>query len=272
MSKKLAAGSDAIVLDVKCGNGAFMETEENANELGQIMVDIGKKSGKKTVAVITDMSQPLGKCVGNSIEVIEAIETLKGNGPEDITELSIELATQMLMVGEIETDCIKSKKDMEINSVKAKEGMEIDYIKAKEKVTQILKSGDALMKFGQFIEAQGGNLKVIEDYSLFPQAQQKSEIKATQGGYVSGINAGTIGMASQRSGAGRATKDEQIDLSAGIILNKKVGDRVEASETLATVYSSDQAKLLEAHELTQSAFIIEKDPPTKKDLIINIIK
>lgn len=250
MSKKLAAGSDAIVLDVKCGNGAFMETEEDAAQLGRIMVEIGKKAGKKTIAVITDMNQPLGRGVGNSIEVMEAIETLRGEGPEDITELSIELAAQMIMAGEVETD----------------------HDKAREKVICTLESGDALKKFRQFIKAQGGDPHVTEDFSIFGMARFKEEIRADLDGYISDIKASVIGLASQRSGAGRATKDDDIDLNAGIILNKKIGDKAEKNQLLATVFSNDRRKLKEAADLAGAAFSIKKNPPKPKDLIKQIIK
>ncbi len=250
MSKKLAAGSDAIILDVKCGNGAFMETEDAAVDLGRIMVEIGRKAGKKTIAVITDMNQPLGKGIGNSIEVMEAIEALKGEGPEDITNLSIELGTQMVMAGEIEKE----------------------HDKAKGKVLCALESGAALDKFKEFVKAQGGDTGVVEDFSLFGLPAHDAEIKAETAGYISEIKAGVIGMASQRSGAGRATKDDVIDLNAGIILNKKVGDKVDAGQLLATIYAGDKRKLYESAELAKTAFNIKKDPPIKKDLIIKIIE
>ena len=250
MSKKLAAGSDAIVLDVKCGNGAFMETEKDAYDLGSMMVDIGKKAEKKTIALITDMSQPLGKGVGNSIEVIEAIDTLKGEGPDDITELSLELAAQMIMAGGIETE----------------------YKSARKKAEEALHSGAALDKFSQFIKAQGGNEEVINDYGIFDQAVHKSVINAEETGYINEIKAGVIGIASQRSGAGRVKKEDSIDLSAGVILNKKVGEKVSVGDRLAAIYGNDNSKVSEAAEITKKAFSIKKDPPGRKDLIKEIIK
>ena len=199
MSKKLASGSDAIVLDVKCGDGAFMQTLEDACELAQWMVDLGNEDGKKTIAVVTDMNQPLGKAVGNSLEVIEAIETLKGNGPEDITELSLTLAGVMIYAGG--------------KAASREEGHSL--------AEEMLKNGKALEKLTQFIEGQGGNSGVVKDYQLFPQPAYKQELICEQVGYVSQIAARAIGLASQHSGAGRATKEDAIDLSAGIYLHKK---------------------------------------------------
>lgn len=249
MSKKLAAGTDAIILDVKCGTGAFMETLDDACALGEIMVEIGKVAGKKTIAVITDMNQPLGKAVGNSIEVIEAIETLKGRGPDDITQLSIELATHMIMVGDMETD----------------------YDKAKHKVNEVLYSGTALCKLRQFIQAQGGDTEVIDNYDLFGVMSNGIDIICGQNGYVSRINAGIIGHASQLSGAGRATKDDVIDMTAGIIIHKKVGASVAKGDVLATVYGQSEIKVKNAKEVSDSAFTITSKQPEATDLIKRII-
>ena len=249
MSKKLAAGADAIVLDVKCGNGAFMETPEEAIALGEIMVEIGKSAGKKTIAVITDMNQPLGKGVGNSIEVIEAIETLKGRGPDDITQLSIELATRMVMAGNIEAE----------------------YEAAKTKINEALYSEAALYKLRQFIEAQEGDPAVIDNYDLFGTALNKENIICNENGYVSGINAGNIGHASQLSGAGRATKDDTIDMNAGIIIHKKVGTPVLKGDVLATVYGQSKMKVNEAKDVAAPAFRIASEAPAPIELIKHII-
>ena len=198
MSKKLASGSDAIVLDVKCGNGAFMEKMEDAEELGRWMVDIGNAAGKKTVSFITDMSQPLGKAVGNSLEVIEAIETLKNKGPADITELSLRLSAYMVYLGG------KTKSPDE----------------AYKMVHEKLISGAGLKKLSEFISGQGGNTEVINDYSLLPAAKYNNKIRCTEEGFVFSIDARAIGNASLHSGAGRETKEDKIDLGAGIIINK----------------------------------------------------
>lgn len=249
MSKKLAAGSDAIVLDVKCGNGAFMENAEKAKELGKIMCEIGNAAGRKTVAAITDMSQPLGKAVGNSLEVVEAIETLKGNGPKDITELSIQLAGLMVYLG-------GRAKNMAEGVIMAE---------------QALSSGAALKKLRLFIERQGGNPNVINDYSLFPKASFKTQLTATESGYVSEIVAKCVGMASQHTGAGRATKEDDIDLSAGIVVEKKVGDRVSKGDILATFYGNNKEKLVAAEKEAIKAFVISSERVEKPKLVKEIM-
>ncbi len=249
MSKKLASGSDAIVLDVKVGNGAFMENQHDAEILAELMVEIGNNAGRRTVAVITEMGQPLGKAVGNSLEVIEAIETLKGKGPADITELAERLSGIMIYLGG------KAKTP--------EEGLEM----AKE----ALADGRGLAKLREFISAQGGNPKVIEDYTLFPQHSVQKEIYAESSGYVTGIEAGKIGLASQHTGAGRATKEEDVDLSAGICLSKKVGDKVERGQLLATLYGNDLFKLENAAITAAAAFKIEEKNVEKPKLIKKII-
>jgi len=250
MSKKLASGSDAIVLDVKCGNGAFMEKFEDACELGGLMVEIGKADGKKTIAVITDMSQPLGLAVGNSLEVIEAIETLKGKGPRDITELSLVLASYMIYAAD--------KAD----------SPEAGY----EMARKALESGAALKKLAEFIEGQGGDPGVIENDMLFPQPNCKSEIFAESDGFVGAIEARAIGLASQHSGAGRATKEDTIDLSAGIILAKKVGDPVAKGELLASVYGNVQSKVEAGAAEAAKAFRIQNEKPEELVLIKKVIR
>ena len=250
MSKKLASGSDAIVLDVKCGNGAFMEKMKDAEELGRWMVDIGNAAGKKTVAFITDMSQPLGNAVGNSLEVIESIETLKNRGPVDITELSLRLSAYMVYLGG------KTKSPAE----------------AYQMVHEKLILGEGLKKLSEFITGQGGNADVINDYSLMPGAKYKSEIKCTEEGYVFSIDARAIGNASLHSGAGRETKEDKIDLGAGIIINKKVGDSVKMGDLLATIYSNDREKLEKASNIGKDAFTISKEKPELPILIKKIIE
>lgn len=249
MSKKLASGSDAIVLDVKTGDGAFMERQEDAESLGALMVKMGQAAGKKTIAAITDMNQPLGNAVGNSVEVIEAIDTLKGKGPEDITELALTLAGLMIYAGE------KAKTPEEGRAM------------AEEALT----SGCALKKLADFIEGQGGNRRVVEDYGLFPQASVRRQVVAAEEGYVQRLEARAIGMASQHSGAGRATKEDVIDLSAGIILNKKVGDFVKKGESLAEVFGNDEVRVEAAMAEALKAFHIGRARPEKESLIKKII-
>lgn len=249
MSKKLASGSDAIVLDVKCGDGAFMETADKAEQLGSMMAEIGTADGKKTIAVITDMEQPLGKAVGNSLEVIEAIETLKGNGPEDITELSLELAGMMIYAG--------GKADTpEQGRAMAKDA---------------LNSGAGLEKMKHFIKGQGGDAGVIDDYSLFGSAAYEEPVFAENDGYICRLHAKQVGLASQHAGAGRASKEDEIDMTAGIYLEKKTGDVVKTGDKLATVYGNDKEKVRAAAAELAKAYVIGDDRPERQDLIHKVI-
>ena len=249
MSKKLAAGSDAIVLDVKVGDGAFMENEKDAEILAELMVDIGNKAGRRTVAAITEMGQPLGKAVGNSLEVIEAIQTLKGQGPEDITQLAERLSGIMVYLGGKATS--------------PEEG----YAMTKE----ALRDGRGLAKLKEFIAAQGGNPDVIDDYSLFPAHSMKKELVAYRDGYVQKIEARRIGLASQHTGAGRATKEDTVDLSAGIYVCKKVGDEVKKGDVLAILYGNDRNKLEAAEGEALRAFELGKQQAKPPVLIKKII-
>lgn len=249
MSKKLASGSDAIVLDVKCGSGAFMKDLEAAETLAEWMVEIGKLAGKKMAAFITDMEQPLGLGVGNSIEVQEAIETLKGKGPEDITELSVKLAGYMIYAGE--------------GAASYEEGV--------EKAKSAVESGAALEQFRKFVKAQAGDPAIADDYGLFPQAEFVLPLISEKDGYVTALSAETVGKASQLSGAGRARKEDDVDLAAGIILKKKVGDSVKAGESLAEVFANDRSKGEAALKLLKEAFIIGEERPEKRQVIYKVI-
>ena len=250
MSKKLASGSDAILLDVKCGDGAFMKDSEEAFELAKIMVDIGNGMGKDTVAIISDMEQPLGKAVGNSIEVIEAIETLKGNGPADLHELSIALGSQMLILGGV------AKNEQE----------------ARSNLQEVIESGAAYEKFKQFVEAQGGKPEEIEDISLLPAAKYKQDILASKDGFIKSIKAESVGLAAMQLGAGRETKESEIDLSAGIYLHKKVGDHVAKGQPLATLHSSSEEKLDFAKEKIISAFSIGSEKEEQRPLVLGVVE
>ncbi len=249
MSKKLAAGSDAIVLDVKVGDGAFMENEQDAETLANLMVDIGDDAGRRTVAAITEMGQPLGCAVGNALEVIEAIETLKGNGPADITELAERLAGVMVYLGG--------------KAATPEEGHAM--------ATEALRSGRGLVQFQKFVQAQGGDPAIVDDYTLFPQAAHHLDLLAETDGYVQKIAARAIGLASQHTGAGRATKEDQIDLAAGIYLHKKVGDAVKQGDVLATFYGNDPAKLENGRQEAAKAFAIGQTPVERPKLIKKII-
>lgn len=250
MSKKLAAGADAIVLDVKCGKGAFMKDMDEARELASLMVEIGKADGKDIIAVITDMDQPLGCAVGNGMEVQEAIDVLKGRGPEDIKELSVHLAGYMVYMG-------NKASSME-------EGV--------EKARKALEAGRALDKFKELITGQGGDPAITDNPKLLPQSSNKMELLAWEDGYVSKIDAMGIGIASQHVGAGREKKEDDIDLSAGIYLHEKIGNRVRKGQLLVSMYGNDRQKVERALEEVKCAVAISGEKPEIPELIKEIIK
>ncbi len=247
MSKKLAAGSDAIILDVKCGNGAFMKTLDEARELADWMVDIGRMSGKKMTAIISDMNQPLGNAVGNSLEVREAIEVLRGNGPEDITELSLTLAGAMIAAGTAEKNSQ--------NSCKGEEAQNF-LNECREKAKRALDNGEGLKKLREMIANQGGCPDITEDLQLLPEARTCVDVIAREAGFVTELDAMTIGLASQHSGAGREKKEDGIDMSAGILLHKKIGDSVESGDVLCSVYGNDEDKVRRAADEAEKAYRI----------------
>lgn len=250
MSKKLAGGADAIVLDVKTGNGAFMKDFANAKKLAEAMVAIGKEVGRDTAAYITDMNQPLGNAVGNALEVKEAIKTLKGQGPEDLTELCIELGSGMLQLAGKATDLEAGKKILREN----------------------LKNGKALAKFAEMITAQAGNAKVIEDLSLLPAADSTVEVKAEKSGYISEIKALDVGLSAMILGAGRENKESKIDLAVGLELKKKTADQVNKGDILAVLHYNDSKNLEEAKQKLLEAFTITAEKKDKNKLIYEIIK
>lgn len=250
MSKKIAGGANAIVLDVKTGSGAFMKEMEEARELAKTMVAIGEKVGRKTMAFITDMNQPLGYAVGNALEVKEAVETLRDNGPEDLRNLCIELGAGMLELA----------------------GRVGDLEEGRELLRKKLENGDALKKFTELIAAQEGNPEIVDDFNLLPKTDKKVELKAEQDGYISGIEALEVGISAMLLGAGRETKDSEIDLAVGIVLEKKVGDKVKKGETLAVLHVDDEKNLEEAKSKLAAAFSYSKEKPEQKELIYEIIK
>lgn len=250
MSKKIAAGADAIVLDVKTGNGAFMKTLDDSIKLAQAMVTIGSETGRETAAIISDMDQPLGYAIGNALEVAEVIDTLKGNGPADLTELCLSLAAQLVLLGKKATDASN----------------------ARQLVEEALQNGAALNKLRQLIEAQGGDGSVIEDPKRLPQALYTYEITSTEQGYVSAIGAEKLGLAAMKLGAGRQTKDEKIDHAVGIVLRKKVGDQVSKGEVLATLYVN--TKVTDEHEtvkMVNDAYTISEVQPHQRPLLQAIV-
>ena len=250
MSKKLAAGADAIVLDVKCGAGAFMKTYEDARELAAWMVDIGRGNGRSMTAVISDMEQPLGRAVGNALEVHEAIDVLKGEGPADIRELSLRLAAEMILLGDRSGG---------------------DRAKAEAMALEALDGGAALEKFRQFVENQGGDPAITEDETLLGEAAFAVDVRAEASGFVTGLDAMQIGLASQHAGAGREKKEDEIDMSAGILLEKKTGDEVRTGDLLCTVFGNDKAKAETGAAEALKAYSIGEERPEEAALIKEII-
>lgn len=249
MSKKLAAGADAIVLDVTTGNGAFMQEYKDALKLGKIMVDIGLDLGKETVAVVSNMDEPLGFAIGNSLEVKEAIEILKDKGPEDLRDLCLVLGAHMLKLG----------------------GAVNNYKEGKNRLEKTLKEGTAFNKFKEMIIAQGGNPEIIDRPELLPLAKYFTKIKADRSGYVQKIDSRLVGESAMLLGAGRVKKESEIDLSVGIILKKKVGNKVNINEDLAEVHYNDLEKLKRAKNKLFSSFMIGDKKPKKLPLILATI-
>ncbi|NLK67783.1 MAG: pyrimidine-nucleoside phosphorylase [Clostridiaceae bacterium] len=249
MSKKLASGSDAIVLDVKIGSGAFMKSFEDARKLARTMVDIGHGAGKKTIAILTDMDRPLGNNIGNALEVSEAVEVLKGKGGDDLREVCIELAANMLFLA--------GKCDIEA---------------CRKQVIDAIDNRTALNKLIQMVERQGGDPKAIEDTTRLPQASVKVEWKSDMSGYIEKMHAEKLGIASLILGAGRKNKDDVIDPSAGIVLCKKPGDKVEAGQTLAILHTSDNERVMEALYVLKTAISISKTPVPRNPLILGKVQ
>ncbi|MBD5520443.1 MAG: pyrimidine-nucleoside phosphorylase [Lachnospiraceae bacterium] len=245
MSKKLASGADAIVLDVKTGSGAFMKKEEDAFALAREMTALGKHAGRNTIAIVSDMDQPLGFAVGNALEVKEAIETLQGKGPDDFTQLCMTLGAHMIVAG----------------------GKAKDEEEARVMLKGVIEDGSALKKLAEFVEAQGGDAAAVYDTSLLPKASIIEEIISKEEGYVNQIICDEIGICSLILGGGRETKESEIDLSVGLILHKKVGDYVKCGESLATIHANDKDKLETAKERFLSAYSIGKEPVAPSKLI-----
>ena len=250
VSKKIASGADIIVLDVKYGSGAFIKTKEDARILADLMIETGARLNKKIDAVISAMEQPLGNCVGNSLEVMEAIEFLKGKMAPDLYEITVEIAARTLMLANLVTD----------------------YDMAKNYIDEAIMSGRALNKLAEIIEAQGGDKNVIDDYSLFEIGHNTYEIKAEMGGYISKLDALDVAHACKLLGAGRDKKSDKIDFGAGCVLNKKEGDLVKHNETLATLYFNnvDKERLDEAINYAKSAYSITLDRVDKHSVVANI--
>jgi len=250
MSKKLAAGADVIVLDVKTGSGAFMKTVESSKELARRMVDIGNNAGRKTFAVITDMNDPLGKAVGNALEVIEAIEALNGKGDKNLMEVVYRLASYMVYGA----------------------GSAPSINDARKMLEDTISSGKAIDTFAKFVKAQGGDERYVYDTSLFKLGSIKEELKCDVSGYISNIRADEAGIASLILGAGRETKDSVIDPGVGLIINKKTGDKVGVGESLATIYGNDAGKVKEAAARLRNAFDIGSSKTEPYQIIYDVVE
>ncbi|MBE6751246.1 MAG: pyrimidine-nucleoside phosphorylase [Ruminococcaceae bacterium] len=249
MSKKLAAGSHTIVLDVKCGSGAFMKTPEDAKALAEEMVKIGKNNNRNMAAIITDMNTPLGKNIGNSLEVIEAIEILKGNGAEDLKYVACALASEIVALSK-----------------------NIDITEASQLVENTISSGEAFEKLKEWVTAQGGKKEWIENPDNFPKAKYSEDIFAENDCYMSSMNAEEIGISSVILGAGREKKDDLIDMTAGIILNKKTGDKIKKGDIIATLYTNNENSLKSAKEKFISAIEFSNEKPVEIPLIYEIVR
>lgn len=249
MSKKIAAGADGIVLDVKCGSGAFMKTQKDAEALAHIMVEMGQHVGRKVTAIISGMDQPLGMYIGNSLEVMEAMEVLKGNVKGDLLEVSLLLGAHMLLLaGRVQTEA-----------------------EGKALLQQQIDNGAGIAKFRELLIQQGGNPAIIEQPDLLPLSPCSLEVKAEKSGYLTHMDTAKIGRASQETGAGRAFKEQPLDFGAGIITKKRLGDYVEAGEVLAVIYSTKDKACASAAEIFQSALTISAEKAPLPPLVLNII-
>lgn len=249
MSKKLAEGLDALVLDVKVGSGAFMKRQVDARRLAQMMVGIGRRLDKRVQALITDMNQPLGYAVGNALEIMEVSQTLQNAGPTDLTRISLELAARMIFLGKIVPTLDE----------------------ARELAQRRLLDGSGYRKFKEVIQAQGGNPHVLDRFELLPNATGVREISSPRAGYISGIDAELIGVASSMIGAGRDTKDDRIDPAVGVILEVKIGNKVDAGGVLCRLYYTKEERVEEAAQQIEDAFRISANAPNERELILEVV-
>ncbi len=249
MSKKLAEGIDALVLDVKTGSGAFMKKEEDSVHLAELMVETGQRVGKKVVALITDMDQPLGRMAGHSLEVVESLEVLDGGGPGDLRELSVELSAWMFYLGERTKSVEEGRKLAEV----------------------MIASGKAKAKFREAVKLQGGDVRVVDDPAQFRRAEHAFDVKSAASGYVTSMQCEQLGIALAMLGGGREKKEDSIDHSVGLVFHKKVGDRVEEGEPFATIHYNDAGRLPEAKRMVEQSYQIGRQPPARKPLVRKII-
>ena len=247
MSKKLAEGIDALVLDVKTGSGAFMKSEQDAAFLAELMVETGERMGKQMVALITDMDQPLGNMIGNALEVVECIDIMSGEGPDDLRELCLELGGWMLHLG----------------------GAAKTVAEGRQRSADLISSGRALEKFRRMIELQGGDARVIDDVKRLPQSQHTTQVLSTKSGYLSSMQCEQVGTACVILGGGRERKEDSVDPSVGIVLHKKVGDLIASGEPLATIYYNAEAKAARARQLIEQSCVVADSAPTAKRPLIH---
>lgn len=250
MSKKLAEGIAGVVLDVKAGRGAFMKTREDARQLARTMVNIGQRNGMRTVALLTDMNQPLGYAIGNSLEVIEAVQTLKGQGPRDLEQLSVRLAAWLVVLSDLASSLPE----------------------AEEKVRAVLANGQGFQKFCEMTARLGGDVKVLHDTSLFPQASGRYQVLAKQAGYVQAVHAEHLGRSAMLLGAGRARVEDSIDHAVGAVMLRKPGDAVQVGDVLVELHYNHEARLREAIPLAEQAFDWGDQPPVLEELILETVE
>jgi pyrimidine-nucleoside phosphorylase len=247
MSKKMAEGIDALVLDVKTGSGAFMKSEKDAAFLAELMVETGERMGKRTVALITDMDQPLGNMIGNALEVVEAVDVLRGGGPQDLRDLCLELAAWMLHLG----------------------GISKTVAEGKQESAKLLASGKALERFREMVELQGGDPGVIDDPKTLPQARHSQQVLSAKDGYIASLQCEQVGTACVILGGGRERKEDSVDPAVGIVLHRKVGDRVGVGEPIATIYYNSGSRVERAQQLLEESCGISDSPPSEKRLLIH---
>ncbi len=249
LSKKLASGADALVFDVKTGNGAFMQSKEAALALARNLIRVSRKADRRSVALLTDMNEPLGNAVGNSVEVIEAIETLKGKGPQDVLDITLALGSHMLILA----------------------GKAHNFHQAKELLSEKIRNGKGLEKFRQLISLQGGNPEVLEDYSLFPKTNYQIEVRSEREGYVNSIETKEIGLAAVELGAGREKLDSEVDLDVGILIKKKTGDKVKMDEELAKILANDFEKGKRAEQRIKKAYRITRHKTKRLKKVLSLV-
>ena len=247
MSKKMAEGIDALVLDVKTGSGAFMKSEKDAAFLAELMVQTGERMGKRTVALITDMDQPLGNMIGNALEVVEVVDVLRGGGPQDLRDLCLELAAWMLHLG----------------------GVSKTVAEGKQESAKLLASGKALERFRQMVELQGGDPRVVDDPKILPQTRHSQQVLSAKEGYIASLQCEQVGTACVILGGGRERKEDSVDPAVGIVLHRKVGDRVAAGEPIATIYYNSGSRVERAQQLLEESCGISDSPPSEKRLLIH---